>query len=69
MTTIPIPGDIVLSLNPDGTAHHVGIIANVSPLSSIAGNTSEDGSSSNGDRVAEHWISTALKLYVDVPRG
>ncbi len=67
VTTIPIPGDIVLSLRADGTAHHVGIITKVSPLTSVAGNTSEDGTSSNGDRVAEHWISTALKMYVAVP--
>ncbi len=67
VTTIPIPGDIVLSLRPDGTAHHVGIITKPSPLTSIAGNTSDDGSSAEGDRVAEHWISTALKMYVAVP--
>ncbi len=67
VVTIPSAGDIVLSLKPDGTAHHVGILTKVSPLTSIAGNTSEDGTSSNGDRVAEHFISNAQKMYVHVP--
>src|SRR6478735_9634203 len=67
IVTIPFPGDIVLSLRPDGVAHHFGIITNVSPLTSIAGNTDATGTSSNGDRVAEHTISIVQKLYVHVP--
>lgn len=68
IVTIPIPGDIVLSLRSDGTAHHVGILTQVSPPTSIAGNTDATGASANGDRVAEHFISPALKLYVRVPQ-
>lgn len=67
VVTIPMPGDVVLSLRPDGTAHHFAICTEISPLKSIAGNTSEDGTSSEGDRVAEHWVSTAQKLYVRIP--
>jgi hypothetical protein len=67
VVTVPSVNDIVLSLRPDGTAHHAAIVTNVSPLNAIAGNTSADGTSSNGDRVAEHWVSTAQKLYIHVP--
>ena len=51
------PGDLFLYLTPEGHAHHVGIVTEVGPLKAIAGNTSEDGASSNGDRVAEHPIT------------
>jgi hypothetical protein len=67
VVTIPLVDDIVLSLRPDGTAHHAAIVSNVSPLNAIAGNTSADGTSSNGDRVAEHYVSPIQKLYVRVP--
>jgi hypothetical protein len=67
VVTIPMPGDVILSLRADGTAHHFAICTRVSPLYAIAGNTSEDGSSSEGDRVAEHYVSPVQKLYVRVP--
>jgi len=38
-------------------AHHIGIITSVSPLTGIAGNTSEDGKSSNGTGVFEHALN------------
>jgi len=63
----PQPDDLVLSINDADHAHHVGIVTNKNPLSSIAGNTSEDGVSSNGDRVAEHAISAANKKFVRLP--
>jgi hypothetical protein len=61
-------GDLVLSINDQGLAHHVGIVSALEPLSSIAGNTSEDGVSSNGDRVAEHVITPASKVFVHYPQ-
>jgi hypothetical protein len=67
----PVPrlGDLVLSIDPAAdVAHHVGIVSKVDPLMSIAGNTSEDGTSSNGDRVAEHVIDPTNKLFVHYPR-
>jgi hypothetical protein len=68
LTDTPILGDLVLSINLDtGLAHHVGIVTSVDPLMSIAGNTSEDGVSSNGDRVAEHAISATNKVFVRYP--
>ncbi len=69
LTDAPAVGDLVLSLDPaTGRAHHVGIVTVLDPLTSIAGNTSEDGVSSNGDRVAEHVISASNKTFVHYPR-
>ncbi len=64
----PQIGDLVLSVTSAGQAHHVAIVTGLSPLTAIAGNTSEDGTSSNGDRVAEHTISPALKVFVHIPQ-
>ncbi len=64
----PSVGDLVLSINAAGLAHHVGIVSSLDPLTSIAGNTSEDGTSSNGDRVARHMIDPANKVFVHYPR-
>lgn len=65
----PGPGDLVLSINAAGIAHHVGIVSIVDPLTSIAGNTSPDGTSSNGDGWYEHPISPDNKAFVHYPRG
>lgn len=69
IVTDPAPGDLVLSINPNDPtdAHHIGIVTSADPLTAIAGNTSADGSSSNGDRVAEHAISATNKVFVRVP--
>jgi len=63
MRPVAKPGMLYLYLNPAGRAHHVGIVTSASPLIGIAGNTSVDGASSNGDRVAEHAISASA--FVD----
>ena len=68
LATTPTVGDLVLSLNDQGRAHHVGLVTQVDPLMSIAGNTSADGLSANGDRVAEHAIDPANKVFVHYPR-
>ena len=61
----PSVGDLVLSIDPaTGRAHHVAIVTQTDPLTAIAGNTSADGTSANGDRVAEHTISGSNKLFV-----
>ena len=64
----PERGDLVLSINSAGVAHHIGICTISDPLTTIAGNTSEDGTSSNGDRVAEHIVSPDHKVYIRYPR-
>lgn len=68
VTDTPSPGDLVFSVHDDGTPHHVAIVTATDPLTAIAGNTSADGVSSNGDRVAEHVISPTNKVFVAYPR-
>lgn len=64
----PAPGDIVFSVDPTtGEPHHVAICTAIGPLATIAGNTSSDGLSSNGDRVAEHNVSLTNKVLVRLP--
>lgn len=66
---LPIPGDLFFYVNDAGHAHHVGIITQTMPLTGIAGNTSEDGQSSNGDGVYEHALNVPSKhiTYVRLP--
>jgi hypothetical protein len=52
----PQMNDIFLYVDDNNHAHHIGFITEGG--AGIAGNTSADGASSNGDRVAEHGIST-----------
>jgi hypothetical protein len=68
VTATPSVGDIYLYVTAaDDHAHHIGIVTNVNPLTGISGNTSADGTSSNGDRVAEHDISA--RVFVAYPRA
>lgn len=48
----PEKDDIFLHVNDADHAHHIGFVTD--GINGIAGNTSADGTSSNGDRVAEH---------------
>lgn len=60
LTDTPSVGDIFLRLNNPNDAHHIGFVTDVDQLpqvGTISGNTSEDGTSSNGDRVAERPIT------------
>lgn len=55
----PKPGDVFFRVrvtNGVEDAHHVGLVTSVAPdhVGTIAGNTSEDGASSNGTGVFEH---------------
>lgn len=56
IVTVPQAGDLYFFVNTPTDAHHCGVVCNTAPLTGIAGNTSVDGHSSNGDRVAEHVI-------------
>jgi hypothetical protein len=60
----PSVGDIFLYVNDVDHAHHIGFVTNTQPLTGIAGNTSADGTSSNGDRVAEHGIGGSHIKFV-----
>lgn len=64
ITTTPQPGDIFLYVNDQDHAHHIGFVTALQPLTGIAGNTSADGTSSNGDRVAEHGIGGSHIRFV-----
>ena len=65
-TDTPSEGDLFLYVNDAGHAHHVGLVTATDTLTGIAGNTSADGTSTNGDRVAEHAISATV--FVAYPR-
>ena len=55
---LPHVGDLYLYLKSPTDAHHVGIVTDVNTegFLGLSGNTSEDGLSSNGDRVAERSL-------------
>ncbi len=69
LTEKPLKDDIFLYVDENDHAHHIGIITEDGGKVGIAGNTSEDGTSSNGDRCAEHSISTNKKKvkYIRIP--
>lgn len=64
----PTLHDIFLYVNDADHAHHIGFVSG--PMDGIAGNTSEDGKSSNGNGVYEHAISQNRKYvkYVRYPK-
>lgn len=67
MTSTPANNDIFIYVNDVDHAHHIGFVT--FPGVGIAGNTSADGKSSNGDRVAEHSISAGPHVkYIHYPR-
>lgn len=70
ITNTPVKDDLFLYVNGDD-AHHIGIITEDGGKIGIAGNTSEDGGSSNGTGVFEHAISTNPQKvrYIHYPRG
>jgi hypothetical protein len=69
ITEVPLPGDIVLSVDEHDHAHHIAFYVSGIPLVTIGGNTDATGTSSNGDRVAEHAVSPKGKVFVRYPRG
>lgn len=54
----PLRNDVYLFVNDADHAHHIGCVTKDGGGVGIAGNTSEDGSSSNGTGTFEHEIST-----------
>ncbi len=68
IVTDPTVDDLAFSVHPDtGLPHHVAIVTGLDPLTAIAGNTSSDGTSSNGDGCYEHPISPDSKVFVRLP--
>jgi len=58
VTDTPASGDLFLYVNAGDHAHHIGIVTKVegTDVYGIAGNTSSDGKSSNGDGVYERQV-------------
>lgn len=70
ISPIPVAGGLYLRIDPaTGLAHHVGIVTGVNPLTGIAGNTSPDGTSTNGVGVFEHPIGLANLVFVELLGG
>jgi hypothetical protein len=67
---IPQADDLFYFVHETGHAHHEGIVTDVFPLTGIAGNTSEDGRSSNGTGVFEHALSVSPSriVFVRLPK-
>jgi hypothetical protein len=68
----PHVGDLYLFLKSPTDAHHVGLVSDVTAngFRGIAGNTSEDGKSSNGTGVFEHdfALHPGTIVFVAYPR-
>jgi hypothetical protein len=56
----PQVDDLYFFIDPvSGIPHHVGIVTESTPLTGIAGNTSEDGLSANGTGMFEHAVTVS----------
>jgi hypothetical protein len=55
----PEAGDLYLYVDANEHAHHCGLVTIDSPVVGIAGNTSADGTSSNGTGTYEHALRVA----------
>lgn len=64
VTHTPVVGDLFLYVNAQDRGHHIGFVSGVEPLIGIAGNTSADGASSNGDGVYEHPITAHVFIHL-----
>lgn len=70
----PEIGDLYLFVNGED-AHHIGFVTETEApaerlFNGLSGNTSEDGESSNGTCVAEHWLNVVQgkTVFVRYPR-
>ena len=67
----PEPGCLVFSMASPNDAHHIAICtgadSNHPNLDAIAGNTSRDGKSNNGDGVYEHDVTRDGKVFARMP--
>lgn len=67
LVTAPAPDDVFFYV-ADGHAHHVGVVTQASPLTGFAGNTSEDGTSSNGTGAFEHALNPVACQFARLPQ-
>lgn len=70
LTITPVKDDMFLYVDDNDHAHHIGFVTTDGGSTGIAGNTSTDGKSSNGDGFHEHNLVTDPKhvKYVHYPR-
>ena len=70
LTDTPMKDDLFLYVDNNDHAEHIGIVTIDGGTTGIAGNTSADGKSRNGDRVAEHdLINDPVHVkFVQYPR-
>ena len=73
VTQLPIPGDLYLYVRNGSDAYHVGFVTQMNgdgTFEGLSGNTSADGLSANGDRVAERTIriDRSKHVFIRVPR-
>ena len=68
ITGNPTKNDLFIYVDDNDHAHHIGIFTENG--NGIAGNTSADGASSNGNMVAEHLLITNINhiKYINYPR-
>lgn len=67
----PQLGDLYFYVDAYDHAHHIGLVSVLTPLTGIAGNTSPDGTSSNGTGMFEHTLvppKTGRIAYARYPR-
>ncbi len=72
LTNNPQPGDLFVYLDANGHPHHIGfyVQGGVEEPQGLAGNTDATGTSTNGDRVAEHPLHTSGTIeYIAYPRS
>lgn len=67
----PQSDDLYFFVDANGHAHHEGVVTGISPLTGIAGNTSENGLSANGTGWFEHALNVNPKriVFVRLPRA
>lgn len=67
----PKADDLFFYVHKDGTPHHIGIVTEVSGdvVTGIAGNTSPDGTLSNGTGVFEHPIKASVFVRIPIMKS
>jgi hypothetical protein len=68
LVTQPVKDDLFIYVNSDDHAHHIGIFTDPDDWTGISGNTSANGLSSNGDRVAEHHLGNLGVKFIRFPK-
>lgn len=70
MTNDPKVDDLFIYVDSNDHAHHIGIVTEDGGGVGVAGNTSADGKSSNGDRVANRPLTKDRSIikFISYPR-